>query len=63
MDVKYFPGLNSLRFFAALLVMMTHGYQTVVKMGYIHEVTGTVIFERGPAAVVETVISRPALSL
>ncbi len=51
MRIRYFPGLNGLRFLAAFLVLISHAYQTAVKVGFIGEVRSTVIFDRGAAAV------------
>ena len=50
-SIRYFPGINGLRFIAALVVLTSHAYQTVVKIGLVPEITSTVIFDSGPAAV------------
>src|SRR5580698_7268404 len=51
MRIRYFPGLNALRFIAACFVLISHAYQTSVKVGFVDEVRSSVIFDRGAAAV------------
>ena len=50
--VKYLPGLNGLRFIAALLVIARHASQSAIKIGVYHDVSSkTIFFDRGLAAV------------
>ena len=51
MDIKYFRGLNGLRFIAALVVLLSHGYDSALWLGICRPVTSTLVFSRGSAAV------------
>ncbi len=51
MNLKYLEGLNALRFIAAFLVVIRHAYESCLKIGVLHEIRWTVLFERGLAAV------------
>jgi peptidoglycan/LPS O-acetylase OafA/YrhL len=47
----YLPGLNGLRFIAALFVLVSHAYETVVKIGWAPEAVAPAAFNRGRGAV------------
>ena len=49
MRIRYFPGLNGLRFIAAFFVLISHVHHSAVKVGY--AIPASVIFDRGAAAV------------
>jgi peptidoglycan/LPS O-acetylase OafA/YrhL len=51
MNLKYLEGLNGLRFLAALLVVIRHICESSEKIGIWNQITSTVLFERGLAAV------------
>src|SRR5580692_1479144 len=51
MRIRYFPGLSGLRFIAAFFVLISHAYQTAVKVGFIGEIRSSVFFDRGASAV------------
>lgn len=45
----YFKAIDSLRFFAAFLVILSHGYQSVVKLGKLDAQTIPILFKGGEA--------------
>ena len=51
MNLKYLPGLNGLRFFAAFFVIISHANQSVFKLGIKNPVQDWQIFEKGAEAV------------
>jgi peptidoglycan/LPS O-acetylase OafA/YrhL len=51
MHSKYLSGLDSLRFFAALLVIISHANQSILKLGIDLPVTQLPIFQKGGDAV------------
>ena len=51
MNNKYLPGLDSLRFFAAFFVIVSHANQSVIKLGVALPVTLLPVFEKGGDAV------------
>lgn len=46
----YLRGLNTVRFFAAFFVILSHGHQSLVKLGSLQD-HGYAVFDRGGAAV------------
>ena len=51
MTYKYLPGLDSLRFFAAFFVIISHANQSIIKLGIGIPCTLSPIFEKGGDAV------------
>jgi peptidoglycan/LPS O-acetylase OafA/YrhL len=49
--IRYFPGLNGLRFIAAFFVLISHAHQSAVKLGMVAPAMAIAVFERGGEAV------------